>query len=477
MDQKNSVLLYGGGIVGVILAILARNFGWEMRESVVLATVFTMAVWWISECLPIYVTALVPLVVFPLADVVPMKELAPKYMQDIIFLFIGGFIVAYAIERCGLHKRIALKIILLSGNSMPKILLGFMLASYLLSMWILNTATVTMLIPAVLAVLFQLGKHAKKLSSPMLLGIAYASSIGGMATLVGTLPNMIVKDAYSNAFSDLPVLTFASWMKIGLPISIVLFAVTYLLLRFKYLSKLDQKHIELTDCKTEYKALGPLSGSEKWLIGIFFAMALSWLTIKPIEVGDWQLFGWSSLFPNPSAIKESTVAMVFAMLLYLVPRPTGKALAVWDDIKRLPIGIIFLFGAGYALVEGFTRSGLSMRIQESLSFAQDTEPFLIVLSICLVITFLTELTSNTTSINLFIPILIPLAMNMQSAPLELIMPVTFCASCAFMLPVATPPNTIVFGSERLPLREMIRTGLILNLISVIVISALSFLLI
>ena len=464
------VPLITGIVIGVLFAIILSFQNWSFKEIIVSAAITTMAIWWISECIPIYVTALFPLVIFPLAGIVPMKELAPLYMQEVIFLFIGGFIVAYAIERSGLHKRIALKIILMSGSSLNKILLGFMLASYLLSMWILNTATVTMLIPAVLAVLHQLGKEARKVSSPLLLGIAYASSIGGMATLVGTVPNMILKGQYNEHFSQLEPITFASWAAVGVPLSLVLFVVTFFILKWKFIRNTGEKEVSITECKTAYQNLGPLSTNEKWISVVFVLLAVSWVTIKKIKIGNLELFGWSELFPDPSAIKESTVAMFFALVLYLIPRPRDKELLTWNDVRRIPIGIIFLFGAGYALVASFNKSGLSARIEEMLAFTHDIAPYLIILSLCLIMTFMTELTSNTTSINLFIPILFPLATMFKSEPLSLIMPVTFCASCAFMLPVATPPNTIVFGSERLPIKDMVSTGLVLNIVSVIIIS-------
>ncbi len=451
------------------LAYFLLNRELNSQQSIVITLTLSMAALWITELVPIYVTSLLPLVVFPIFGVEAMNTIAPNYMNQTIFLFIGGFIMAYAMERCHLHKRIALKIILAAGASPSKMLFGFMLASAFLSMWILNTATVTMLLPAVLAVLMHLGKAEKTLSTPLLLGIAYASSIGGMATIVGTLPNNVIAEHYQKSFPELQSsmpLGFADWMQIGLPLSCLLFTLCFFVIRFRYLKPRDVSDLQVdkTSLEKSYQELGKISLSEKWIAFLFSAMAILWLTMKPLEIGSFKFDGWTSLFPEPGFIKESSVAIFFSVLLFLIPLPKGQSLITWKDVERLPVGIIFLFGAGFALVRAFKNSGVSKLLQEQLEILSDgLGAFAVVAILCLIMTFLTELTSNTTSTQLFAIILISIAANFpEETPLYFLLPVTFCASCAFMLPVATPPNTIVFGSEKLAIRDMIKTGLILN---------------
>ncbi len=463
----------GLALIFVFSAIAYFLFAKELgsQQSIVITLTLAMAALWITELVPIYVTSLLPLAVFPIFGVDSMSAIAPNYMNQTIFLFIGGFIMAYAMERCHLHKRIALKIILAAGASPAKMLLGFMVASAFLSMWILNTATVTMLLPAILAVLIHLGKAEKTLSTPLLLGVAYASSIGGMATIVGTLPNNVISEHYQRSFPELQEtqpLGFLDWMQIGLPLSCILFVICFFVIKQRYLKRNQISGLELdkASLETSYSELGKISLPEKWIAFLFTTMAILWLTLKPLEIGSFKFDGWASLFPEPAFIKESTVAIFFSILLFIIPLPKGQTLITWKDVDRLPVGIIFLFGAGFALVSAFKKSGVSILLQEQLQeLSSGLGAFAVVAILCFIMTFLTELTSNTTSTQLFAIILISMAANFPAeTPLYFLLPVTFCASCAFMLPVATPPNTIVFGSEKLAIRDMIKTGLILNLI-------------
>lgn len=466
---KNSL-----GIIGILFGlfcylIASSSVLVSHEAAIVIATTLGMAFLWISEGLPIYITALIPLAIFPMTGVMSMKEVSPYYMDQIIFLFIGGFIVAYAIENCGLHKRIAQNIIRLFGKSQQRLLFGFMLASAFLSMWMMNTATVTMLLPVAISVLKQFSTHTKKLSTPLLLGIAYASSIGGMATIVGTAPNAIIVKTYEDSFPDAEPLTFIRWMMIALPLAIILFVVCYQTLRVLYLKGEGKKSLK----STSFEELGPWSLQEKVVGSVFALMCLLWLTIKPIDFGAYTMPGWSELpiFSHPEYIKESTVAIFISILLFVIPMPINKQFIHWRDLQRIPIGIVFLFGAGFALVAGFKSSGVDILLKNELQdIAGTVAPILMVLLLCYIMTFLTELTSNTTSTNLFAIILIAIAGATPDVdPLFYMLPVTFCASCAFMLPVATPPNTIVYGSEKIDIKDMIKTGLVLNIISAIII--------
>lgn len=453
-----------------------------------------IATWWITEAFNIYFVALLPVVLFPFLGIMPMKAVAPLYMKEIIFLFIGGFLIAFGLQKWNLHKRIALKIILMVGNTPSRVLLGFMLASYLLSMWILNTATVTMLLPAVLAVIYQVealnNGVRTKLATPLLLGLAYASSIGGIATLIGTAPNMVLHDFYNESypiaeqlldpsrFGEPIHLSFANWFAFGFPISVVLFLACFFLLRFLYRKSFRQETIDVNYCRIEYNKLGKMSYEEK-AIGLYFiATVLLWFFRKDLDIGPLHIPGWEHLFGEANYIKESTVAMLTACLLFLHPskQNKGEQLIGWAEAKNLPIGILFLFGGGFALAKGFEISGLSAWIGEQLIGMSEWHILVLILGLCIVMTFLTELTSNTASAILVMPLIFSLAANVPVHPLLLFVPVTLSASCAFMLPVATPPNTIVFGSERLLVRDMIKAGVWLNMIAAVVISMLSYLL-
>ncbi len=441
-----------------------------------------IAVWWILEAVNIYYTALLPVFVFPFLGVMPVTEVAPLYMKEVIFLFVGGFLIAFGLERWNLHKRIALRIILLVGATPARILFGFMLASYLLSMWIMNTATVTLLLPAVLAVVQQIEafqqSNKSKLATPFLLGLAYASSVGGIATLIGTAPNFVFMDFFNEKYPTLPDIDFANWFMFGLPTSIVLFVVCFLLLRFMYRKSFRSENISIDFCRVAYKKLGKMTYEEKVLSFFFVATVLLWFFRKDLAIGDATLPGWSNLLPEKGFIKESAIAMLVACTLFLFPsKQPGTNLITWNDVKRLPLGIIFLFGGGFALARSFEASGFSNWLASHMEVMGTWPPVLMVLILCLGMTFLTELTSNTASTLLVLPILFSLSQNIDVHPLQLFIPVVLSASCAFMLPVATPPNTIVFGSEKLKIKDMMRAGIWLNLIGVAIITMVAFTLI
>lgn len=475
-----------GPAAAVLVYFLFKGQGFEgaMPKAAALGT--WIALWWITEAVNIYVTALLPVVLFPLFGVMSIKDVAPLYMKDIIFLFIGGFLIAYALERWNLHKRIALKIILSIGHTPSRVLLGFMLASYFLSMWILNTATVTLLLPAVLGVIQQIEEvrgQRTQLATPFLLGLAYASSIGGIATLIGTAPNMVMQEFYNtNAVlesgAEVTSVTFANWFAFGFPVSLVLFVVCYLLLRFLYRKQFSGEAMDLEYCRRTLKEMGPMSYEEYSILGYFIFTVLLWFFRKDLDIGSLHIPGWANLLPEPDFVKESAIAMFTGVLLFLHPskQKKGEGLITWTDAKRLPVGILFLFGGGFALAAAFTSSGLTAWMGEQLSALQSWTPALIIVTLCLIMTFLTELTSNTASTILVMPIILSMCAYVDVHPLKLFVPVTLAASCAFMLPVATPPNTIVFGSERLSIRSMMRAGIWLNLIGVVIISLLSLLL-
>lgn len=473
-----------GPLGGVVGALLLGHAGYDPVICRTAAVAIWMALWWITEAVNIYFTGLLPVILFPLLGIAPMKAVAPMYMKDVLFLFIGGFVIAFAFERWNLHRRIALRIIGTVGGSPPRLLAGFMIASWFLSMWILNTATATLLLPSVLAVITQLeerGHRRNGLATALLLGVAYASSIGGTATLIGTLPNLVLLDFWSEHYQGAVSIDFAHWFMFGLPLSILVLGVAWLLLRLIYLGS-GKEEIDTSWHSEAVKKMGPTT-YEEYVLGFVFLLTVgAWFTLKGIDFGGWRIPGWGPWLEAQLGvegfIKESTIAITMAGLLFLWPsrNQPRESIASWREFQRVPLGIIFLFGGGFALASGIESSGLGKLMSSQLEGLAGLPPFLLILSLCLFTTFFTELTSNTASTILLLNFLAPMTSNLELHPLIILLPVTISASFAFMLPAATPPNTIVFGSERLTIRDMMRGGLGLNLICafLVTLAALTF---
>lgn len=471
-------------ILGPLLAAIIY-FGFDLMPSNPLVTKMAavavwMAVWWLTEAIHLSVTALLPIILLPVFGIADSKTTAFQYMDPIIFLFIGGFIIAFAIERWNLHKRIALKILMLVGTSPSRILFGVMLTSYLISMWISNTATVMMLLSAVLAVIVQIEQHFKeehhshKMASALLIGLAYSATIGGMATLVGTPTNMIFLREYSEKFPDNHDMNFFAWFKIGFPISIVFLFLAFFVLKKMFIKKDTTLSIDKSYFEEGYKRLGKMTSDEKMVSIIFVLTALLWFTRADIDFGVFKMKGWSSwnIFPNKEYLQDSTVAVFMAILLFVIPSRTekGRALITWEETSKLPFGIILLFGGGFALAKGFELSGLSAWLSTQLNFTPDTNIYLLIFVMCILISIISEFASNVACIQLMLPILIIIQQSMNIHPLLLMIPATLASSLGFMLPVATAPNTIVFGSNRLKVKEMLKAGLALDTIGILLIT-------
>jgi sodium-dependent dicarboxylate transporter 2/3/5 len=436
-----------------------------------------MAVWWITEVVPLAVTSLLPVALFPLFGIMDGKEVSATYFNDVIFLFMGGFMVALAMERWDLHRRIALNILCATGVSPARILLGFMLASFFLSMWISNTATVMMMLPIALSIIKQLDdfmqqKVAYKFSIGLLLGVAYSASTGGMATLVGTPPNLSFARIFHIYFPAAPEISFSKWMMFALPVSLIIFGITwvYLYLNFRP-QKGEWTTMEKNTFTTQLHFMGRISHEQKSVLVVFLALAFLWLFRVDLNFGELTIPGWARMFPQSSFVNDGTAAVLMAILLFLLPAKSspGNRLLDWPTASRLPWHILLLFGGGFALATGMKESGLSLWFGGQLSGLASLHPMLIILLISLVITFLTELTSNTATTEMILPILAGLAISSDIHPLLLMIPATMSASMAFMLPVATPPNAIIFGSGRISVGQMARTGLFLNLAGAVVI--------
>lgn len=468
-----------GGLIPFILIVFFGDLSpGHPGVTYTLATAILMAVWWITEIIPLAVTSLIPVVLFPLLGVMDGKDVSSAYFNHVIFLFIGGFIVALAMEKWNLHRRIALKILMLTGVSPGRILLGFMLATAFLSMWISNTATTMMMVPILISILSQLeeavGKRgARKYAVGLLLGVAYSASIGGIATLVGTPPNLSFARIFQIMFPDAPDISFASWFVMALPASVLLFALVWGYLYLIYKPKAAEwQRIKEISLKEQYVRLGRPSMEEKTVFLVFISLALLWLFRSDIVTGSFVIPGWGSLFGHPEYINDGTVAILASLILFLIPSSSekGKRLMDWETAAGLPWHIVLLFGGGFALATGFKESGLSEWFGMQLSFLGNYHPLWIVAVICLMMTFLTELTSNTATTEMLLPILAGLAVSTETHPLLFMLPATLAGSMAFMLPVATPPNAIIFGTGRLRVIDMARTGFLINLLGIIVVT-------
>jgi len=431
-----------------------------------------MAVWWVTEAIPIPVTALLPLVLMPVLGIEPIKQVAPHYGASVIFLFLGGFLLALGLQASGVHKRLALWIVHVVGDRPRQLVLGFMLASGFLSMWISNTATVMVLLPIALSLLKAVQARTNEpgpvgtLGVAVMLGIAYAADIGGMSTLVGTPPNLSYSRVLTQLFPGAPAPGFLEWFLLGFPLSVVFLGLGWLLLtRVSF----RLPNVELIGGRQVIQGmrdeLGPLRRDEVVTSLVFGLTALLWLTR-----GSEGIPGWSHLFAD-GYVDDAVVAVSTAMLLFVLPskdRP-GKRLLEWSMAKEVPWGMLLLFGGGFALAGGFKVSGLSSWIGGALDALDGTSPWVVVTVVCTVLTGLTELTSNTATTEMVLPILAEAGKALGTDPRVLMIPATLSASCAFMMPVASPTQAIVFGSGWVPIKSMVRAGIWFNVLGVVLV--------
>ncbi|MBD3166885.1 DASS family sodium-coupled anion symporter [bacterium] len=470
-----SIARAAGPVAAILVWLLFPERSVHVKEAATAAVAVWMGIWWLTEAIPLAVTALLPLVFFPFFGVMSAREIAPLYTNDIVFLFVGGFLVALAMERWNLHKRIALMIVSLLGGGPRRTLLGFMAATAALSMWISNTATAMMMVPIAGAVLKQYdtmveGARQRSVGVGLMLGIAYSASVGGIATLVGTPPNLAFAQLFHMQFPQAPDVSFARWIVFALPLSLVMLVVVWgllVLLHFRGLPQMGARRV----FRDQLKALGTWSREEKLVSLVFAGLALSWLTRKPLELGLFTLPGWSQLLPEPEFVGDGTAAIAWGALLFLLPsRRKGQPLMNWETARGLPWRIVLLFGGGFALAGAIQASGLAPWIGERMEGLSGLPAPLMTASTSTLMTFLTELTSNTATTQMALPILGALAVAIKANPYFLMVPATLSASCAFMMPVATPPNAIVFGTGRLRIIDMARTGILLNLIGIALIT-------
>lgn len=461
----NRFILILGPFLGVVTPLFLEITD-HPQASFMLGIALWMALWWMTEAVPLPVTALIPLISFPLAGIATAKETAPRYMTSTIFLFLGGFLIAQAMERTGLHRRVALLILSRCHTSLPQMVFGFACSTAFLSMWVSNTATTMLMTTIALAVLSRMetylkGDHLKIASITLLLTIAYAANIGGMGTPVGTVPNLVFLETMK---SHVPKQTpsFLQWMVLGLPVVFSGLAILYFLLA-RHLRDLPWSLSAVSGLKKEILQLAPMEKEEKMVAWVLSLTALAWMSRQGISGDHVNFPGWASFLPH-QGIDDGTVAIFSAFILFLVPMNNGERVLGRDAFTRLPWGILILLGGGFALAMGMQRSGLSASIGSQVSFLNAVSPLWMMLGIAFAVTFLTEITSNTATTQVLLPILAALALGNQQDITLMLATATLSASCAFMLPVATPPNAIVFGTERIPMQAMMRAGFKLNLI-------------
>ncbi len=434
----------------------------------VAATAVWMAVWWVTGAAPLAVTSLLPLVLLPILGVRPVGEVAPNYSDDLIFLFLGGFVLALAVERCGLHRRLALAVLDRLGASPRRLVWGFLITSAGLSMWLSNTATTLMMLPIAAGVAQRLDHE--RAPARLMLAVAYGASIGGIGTLIGTPPNLVLAGMAPELVPGLVRLTFGGWMLFGVPFVALFIPVVGLLLGRGLPTAAGHDPV----LAAERAGLGPMRAPERRVAVLFSLTALAWITRSNLDFGAISLPGWSSLLADPNLVSDAVPAVAAAVLTTLLPsgEPEGRRLLSWEEIRHgVPWGVLLLFGGGFALADAVRASALDDWLASSLHGLAALPLPLVVLSLCLITTTATEFTSNTATATLLMPVMAALSRVLAVHPYLLMVPATLSASCAFMLPVATPPNAIVIGSGRVSAQDLFREGVWLNLVGAVLVTA------
>ncbi len=445
--------LIAGPALAAVLYLLLAGQGWALPAAATAAVTLWCATWWIFEPIPIPFTSMLPLALFPLLGVLTPMQVAQSYGSPLILLLLGGFMISTAMADSGAHRRIALFMVnLFGGGNARAIVLGFMCAAAALSMWISNTATTLMLLPVAMAIL---ERAQARLAVPLLLGIAYAASIGGLGTPIGTPPNLIFMQVYADQFGAAP--TFPEWMRFGVPVVVLLVPLAGLWLT---------RGLRL-ERPVELPGVGRWQPAEKRVMTLFAITALAWIT-RQAPFGGWS--GWLGL---PMA-NDASVALLAVVTMAVMPNGSGQRVLRWQAARTIPWDVLILFAGGIAIANAFMASGLADLLAGQLGALTRIPVWLMILGICLVVTFMTEVTSNTATSSLLMPLLAAVSMATGIDPMLLMVPAALSASCAFMLPVATAPNAVVYGSKRVPIRSMVRAGLALNLIGAAVITAVSF---
>ncbi|MFZ5817502.1 MAG: SLC13 family permease [Bacillota bacterium] len=464
--------LVAGPALFFIFLFFVRPEGMSAKALAVLASTLWIATWWITEAMPIPVTSLLPMVLYPVLGIAKMGEVAAPYSDPTVYLFLGGFLVALAVERWNLHRRIALGVINLLGVSPGRLVLGFLSSTALLSMWLSNTATAMMMLPIGLAVVAQVTelqsknlngvelspKGSSNFGTALMLSIAYGASIGGTGTLIGTPPNAILAGVVTKTLNT--QIGFLDWMIFAVPLGIIFSAVTWFVLMKVFPPETKEIPGGKELIRNEIKALGPITREELWALGVFLVVSFLWVT-RP--------FLLAKVLPN---VDDAVIAIFGGLLLFLIPTNLQKNqyMLTAEAVQKIPWGILLLFGAGFSVAKAFQTSGLSEWLGKSLTGLQDIGYLGVLIAAVTLVIFLTEVTSNTAIATLMMPIMAALGQAINVSPMGLMVGAALAASFAFMLPVATPPNAIVFASGHVSIKQMARAGLWLNLVGIVVIT-------
>lgn len=477
--QKVGLIL--GPALFLLMLFMPTPAGMDAGAQKMAAVACLMATWWMTEAIPIPATSLLPLSLFPLMGIMHTKKAAAPYASHLIFLFMGGFIIALAMQRWNLHRRIAMNIVKVVGFSPGRLIFGFMAATAVLSAFVSNTATTVMMMPIGLAIITHVITEGRKEGldkeidfSPekfafglnLMLGIAYAASIGGVATLIGTPPNTVLAGYLMKTYGF--EITFADWMMVGVPLVAIFLPLCWLwLIKVANPMKLKKVPGGRDLINNELKAMGSMGTGERWTAIIFLFTALGWIFRKKLGI----------IFPDPKLVTDAAIAMTGALLLFLIPVNLKKNEFVmdWNWASKMPWGVLILFGGGLSMAGGFKVTGLAAWIGQQVGLLDNAPIFVLILAVSTLIIFLTELTSNTATSAMVMPILSAVAIGLGQSPLLLVIPAAIAASCAFMLPVATPPNAIVFGSGYVTIPQMVKSGVGLNVIGIIITVAITYL--
>lgn len=454
--------LFGGIIIFALVLVVPAPEGLSEAGWKTAAVTILMGIWWITEAIPIYATALLPIVLFPVFGVATISEATVPYSNPLIFLFMGGFVIAIAMEKWKLHNRIAISIISVVGVKPSSIIIGFIIASAFLSMWVSNTATAIMMLPIAISILelVEKGDKADKINFEvaLILSIAYACNIGGMATLIGTPPNALLAGFMHENYGI--EISFFDWMLVGIPVVVIALPIMYLVLtKLVFPIKLKELPGGNELISNQLKTMGKISPQEKRVAIVFVSAAILWI-FRPL---------FAIIIPG---ISDAGIAITASVALFLIPSniEKGKALLTWVDTKGLPWGVLLLFGGGLSMASAISKTGLAAWIGSGMGSLNTWPILLIIIAVIFLMVFLTEMTSNTASTAAFLPILTSVAIGLGENPLLFAIPVVFGASCAFMLPVATPPNAIVYGSGKITIPEMSKAGIWLNFIFIILLT-------
>lgn len=451
------ILLGPALFFGILL--MAPYLALPVRTTAVIGVAMWMIAWWITEAVSMPVTALLPMVLFPLLGVMDAKAVAPAYGNPVVYLFMGGFIIALALEKWNVHRRIALHIIRMTGSSARGLLLGLLLSTGFISMWISNTATAVMMLPIATSLLSVLESHHEKhihgnLGKSLLLGVAYASNIGGIATLIGTPPNVVFAAYMAEQGQSIG---FGRWMLLAVPVSLLLLLFAWWLMAWVLFPLGKQRYDSLQDgVRAQLDELGSLQLGEKMTLFVFALACFSWITKEY----------WVRFVPG---LSDTLIAVAAAILLFLLPAANDKKVLDWKDTAKLPWGILLLFGGGLCLADALEKQGIIQMIS-GLFDGMGGNPLLATLLIAGLSVVMTEFLSNVAQVTIMLPVLTGIARGLELEPLTLIIPMTLAASCGFMLPMGTPPNAIVFATGELKIKDMMRTGFWLNLASVLLIT-------